>query len=341
MISLFSTAKAFDGHTAVIQENALDSWRALAPDVEVLLFGDDPGTAEAARLRGFRHFPNVERTEHGTPLLSDIFRQAVEKASNQIICYVNADIILRPDFVAALRQVAEQYDRFLAVAQRVNLEITERLSFDEDAARALAKQMCREGLVEPPDGIDFFAFTRRAAVSLPPFAVGRPCWDNWLIMDAKRRGIPVVDVTPVCRIVHQNHGYRHVPQGSGRNWEGPEADANRALAAIAGDSFSPADYTILSADVCLHKRGLRPMTPFQRWSRRLRHHPAWPQSGYRTPSNVGAGRWLVRAGSSSLRRLLPRSLALDLKRRAKALFAYQSKRDQALESDREKDAGPH
>jgi hypothetical protein len=43
MLTLFTTAKPFEGHSGVIQRNALKSWKRLHPDVEVILFGDDAG----------------------------------------------------------------------------------------------------------------------------------------------------------------------------------------------------------------------------------------------------------------------------------------------------------
>ncbi len=55
MLTIFATAKPFRGHTAVIQRNALQSWKALHPDIEVILFGDDSGAAQAEQeLRGLR-----------------------------------------------------------------------------------------------------------------------------------------------------------------------------------------------------------------------------------------------------------------------------------------------
>jgi len=61
MLTLFSTPKPFHGHIGVIQRNALKSWTVLHPDVEVILFGDDEGAADACRELGLRHEPYVER----------------------------------------------------------------------------------------------------------------------------------------------------------------------------------------------------------------------------------------------------------------------------------------
>ena len=67
MITIFSIPKAPVGHTRVIQENAVRSWKALE-NCEVILFGDEPGLADFAAELGVKHFPDIACNELGTPL---------------------------------------------------------------------------------------------------------------------------------------------------------------------------------------------------------------------------------------------------------------------------------
>ena len=57
MLTIFSTPKPFVGHIGIIQRNAIKSWTLLHPDVEVILFGDDEGAAQACQDLGIRHEP--------------------------------------------------------------------------------------------------------------------------------------------------------------------------------------------------------------------------------------------------------------------------------------------
>ena len=41
MLTIFSTPKPFRGHIGVIQRNAIESWKRIHPDVEIILFGDE------------------------------------------------------------------------------------------------------------------------------------------------------------------------------------------------------------------------------------------------------------------------------------------------------------
>ncbi|PYT44097.1 MAG: glycosyl transferase family 2, partial [Acidobacteria bacterium] len=94
MITFFTTAKSFRGHEEIIQRNALQSWKHLHPDVEVILFGDDEGAAEVCAELGLRHEPYVERHESGMKYLNYMFVRAQQIARHKYLCYSNCDIVL-------------------------------------------------------------------------------------------------------------------------------------------------------------------------------------------------------------------------------------------------------
>jgi len=211
MITLFAIPKPFVGATAVIQRNALESWARLGPEVDVLLVGGDEGVEDAADSVGARHVAEVETTRYGTPLLA---------------C-VNADVILLPDFVAALRKI--RLPRFLCLGRRWNVDLATPFDFGEGYEQRLGA-VARNGELALPDAIDYFVLDRDGPLTeLPPFAVGRPGWDNWMIYRARKLRIPVVDATRAITAIHPRHGYEHVPEGTGAQWSGPEADANFEL----------------------------------------------------------------------------------------------------------------
>src|ERR1043166_8086561 len=113
MLTLFTIPKAFHGHNAIIQRNAIRSWTLMQPRAEIILFGDDDGTADTAAILGVRHLPRVARNEYGTPLLSDLFQQARDAAAYDVLCYVNADVILMSDFFPAVQKVTRWKTQYL------------------------------------------------------------------------------------------------------------------------------------------------------------------------------------------------------------------------------------
>jgi len=228
VLSIFTIPKPFVGHIGIIQRNALKSWLALRPSCEIMLFGDEAGTATCASEFGLRHMPELACNDFGTPLLNDTFERAEAAAGHRHLCYINADIILPLAFTSAVKQIP--FPAFLMTGQRMQVEVDAELDFSNpERARAIETDLASRGWLLPPTGTDYFVYTKGALGELPPFTVGRPGWDNWMVFRARQLRIPVVDATAQVLSYHQNHDYAHVPEASGRAWEGPEADSNRAL----------------------------------------------------------------------------------------------------------------
>jgi hypothetical protein len=226
-LTLFSIPKGFvDPHVSLIQRNALGSWRGLGTDVEVLLMGDDPGVAEAAGEYGAVHIGDPQKNEFGTPLLDWAFSEAAARGSGEVLCYVNADIILLDDFLAAVRRLPRT--AHLAIGQRWDCDIRSPLEFSSDG-ESLSTWARQNGTLDLGRGSDYFVFPRGTDFGLPSFAVGRPGWDNWMMGRALEMKIPLIDMTDSVTVIHQNHDYGHVRAQRGSDWEGPEAERNRRL----------------------------------------------------------------------------------------------------------------
>src|ERR1700750_1586125 len=130
MLTFFTTAKAFLGHDGVIQRNALASWKRLDPEIEVILFGDDAGAAEVCARMGLRHERHVTRHESGTKYVDFIFKRAQEIARHEYLCFSNCDILLAEDFRLAFEKVRKWREKFLFVARRWDVDVTEPIAFD-------------------------------------------------------------------------------------------------------------------------------------------------------------------------------------------------------------------
>jgi len=230
MLTLFTIPKPFHGHIGIIQRNAIHSWLLLGNGIRVVLFGSDEGTAETARELGAVHEPQVACNEYGTPLLNDLFERARQCASTSHVCYVNADIILMNDFAQAVWRVQREKRRFLIVGQRTDLDQSEALDFGAGWEDRLRADTGSRGVLHRPTGIDYFVYHRDLWGRIPPFAIGRFSWDNWLIHRARQLRVSVIDATRCITAVHQNHDYSHARGGAKGARSGPEARENFRLA---------------------------------------------------------------------------------------------------------------
>lgn len=230
MLTLFTTPKPFNGHFGIIQRNAILSWKALKPQPEIILFGDDKGVEAVAKGFGVRHIGDIACNESGTPFVYDLFKKAQDLAVNDILCYVNADIILMQDFMASVQEVASLKSHFLMVGQRWNLNIAAPLDLSPDWESMIRKGIKVEGRLEAPCAIDYLVFPKGLYSDIPPFVIGRPAWDNWMLYHARSRRAILIDATKVATAIHQNHDYSHHPCGRDGVFKGAEAANNLKLA---------------------------------------------------------------------------------------------------------------
>lgn len=265
----------------MLQGNALTSWLAADTRCEVLVFGDEEGVARACAEAGARHIPEVPRNEHGTPLLDFAFREAASLARNEMLCYVNSDILFFPDFLPSIQAVTRRFSSCLIVGRRWNFDVSEPFIFQKEEGwrEEFQKHIRSAGVLYDGFNIDYFIFPKAVFAEIPPFAVGRPGWDNWMIYEARRRQIPVIDTTEAIFAGHQNHDYAHTREGrtGGKEalWRGEEAKRNRELA--GNRLFQIEDAThVLTAQRRL-KRKINLVRFFQRWQVAAEIHPrhAW------------------------------------------------------------------
>lgn len=223
---IFSIPKSFEGqHVAMIQRNAIRSWKTIAE--EVILFGDEQGVAEACGMYGCLHYPEIELKD-GVPLMDRAFSvaQHYHRHTNATpyLMYVNADIIVvdHPPSGNVYQHFGTD-EGILIVGQRWNWKYPEPISFWSGWRDSLWRRAQANGWLDPPVAIDYFYFKAGQYPDFPPFAIGRYCSDTFLVADSIKRGIRVVDATQVMRVVHQDHESFRNPRKS------PLATYNREL----------------------------------------------------------------------------------------------------------------
>ena len=208
--------------------------------MEVILIGEEDGLRDVAESMSVIHLPDVARNEWGTPLISSIFALAREASQNPIMAFVNADIMLMPEFIKVAKQVHAQSQSYLVVGQRWDLEITQPLDFSYQWESRLGRMVREKGSLHRPSGSDYFIFPKAQYLDLPDFAVGRAGWDNWMIYKALKNKWQVIDATRSLIVVHQEHDYSHLPGGV-PHYDLEETRINAALGGGYANMFMTLD----------------------------------------------------------------------------------------------------
>jgi hypothetical protein len=231
MLTLFTIPKPFRGHIGEVQRNAIESWRALRPVAQIVLVGDEEGVEQAAREAGVEHVGGLAANERGTPRLDSAFELVEAVATNPLRCLVNADVVLLDDFLPAVERVRSAFDRFLMVGECRDLDAGARLRLEDPAVRQQVRERAlATGRLRGWAALDYFVFPKGEFGELPPFLIGRACFDNWLVWRVRAQGHPVVDATRSVVAVHQSHDYSHMAGGLDETYYGEEAKYNEQLA---------------------------------------------------------------------------------------------------------------
>lgn len=284
MICIVSSPKPFrDPHISLIQQNAIRSWMALPGAPTVILVGDEMGVSEFAAAMGLRHLSDVLGSSRGTPRLDDVFRRVRELFPEAIVCYVNADIILFPEFIEAVRRLMP-FDNTLMLGARTDLAVTERVDFENpNWTVELRDRASREG---QPMRIssDYFVFRHGAFDPMPAFLLGRPGYDNWMIWRARAKGMKVIDASATVLAIHQDHRQT-------TSWiNSSDQSENRVNTNLM--SWWASSYVLEDANVALTATGLESKWVQSIWNRvRLVNHVVYSRA------RMGAGysvRWFRR-----------------------------------------------
>jgi hypothetical protein len=256
-VTIFAIPKAFTGDAERIQRNAIKSWMQLSPSVDVLLFGNEEGIGNFAKEVGAFHENHIARNESGTPLVSSAFEAAHRLSTSPVLVYCNSDVILQADFVRAIEQLASHsgFQQWLAIGDRIDVAIDCLIDLECDDDRVwLQRESQSSGQRASRACKEFFAFNRELYVDVPPFAVGRGNWDNWIVANAKANRIPVVDLSKAVSVIHQAHDYSHMSGSRMRCYvNGKEARENQRLAG---------GRNLISGSTCTHRldeNGIEPI----------------------------------------------------------------------------------
>jgi len=211
MITFFTTCKNFTGLFGVIQNNAIKSWFSLGIPVEVIVFGNAEGLEDLKIELPIVHIREVKAFEVRVPYINAMFQKANEIAKYDIVCFLNADIIVTPPFVEKMLAVHNKLlKNYLVVGQRINFEIDELLEFGGGWVERL-KNYTSKGELHDAEGSDLFLFPKGqyGVGTIPDLLVGRPGWDLWMIFDARQKRYKTIDLSRDYLIFHQNHDYSH------------------------------------------------------------------------------------------------------------------------------------
>ncbi len=135
--------------------------------------------------------------------------QADKIASNDLLMFINADIILPINFLDSVHPLLKKRRRFLMVGHRWDMDVKHFINFnDKNYLKSFWESAQNKSIKHACTGIDYFIYKKNTFKNLPDFAIGRPGYDNWLLWYSRRHMLQVIDATSEIQAIHQNHHFR-------------------------------------------------------------------------------------------------------------------------------------
>lgn len=214
MVTFFTTVKDFQGKNIVNQINAIRSWLiGNKYKCEVIIFNHRVDLKSLGNLPNIIFDNTISTSETGIPFINAMFYRASILAKNNVLCFLNADIIINDIFIKNIIQIDKRVKRdYLIVGERLDTQLDYFIDFSDPLW--YDKLIKTNNLhIHPPLGSDFFVFPKGQyspdKFSLPDLLVGRPGWDNYMIYISRKKSLKLINLAPSTRVIHQNHDYNH------------------------------------------------------------------------------------------------------------------------------------
>jgi hypothetical protein len=213
MITLFTTTKDFTGINRSNQLNAIRSWLFSTYKPEVIIFGRSIGIDELGSYPNLKIIEEIKTTATGAPYANEMFNMVSATASNDICCFLNADILLTDKFFEIVKEVHQKIrTKYLLVGERIDVGVDSEMNFSQGWGKDFVRQYGSSFKDHPPAGSDYFVFPKGQyyGTVLPELYIGRPGWDNFMIYHALKNKYKLTDISPSVKVYHQNHDYSHL-----------------------------------------------------------------------------------------------------------------------------------
>ncbi|KAK3085019.1 hypothetical protein FSP39_022943 [Pinctada imbricata] len=205
ILTLFTTwqtkAEKYDCHN-----NTVNNWLSFGPDVIPILFTNETNLSMRVKKADWKVLP-IKRAFKGIPILKNMFLDAMKEVSSLFYAYSNGDILFTNQLIESLKAIL--VSRFvnlsnpvMVVGRRTNvIDITrkEASSWDNITNTANAR-----GKLFIADAEDFFITTKVYPwKEVPDLIIGRNAYDNWLVLNSRKRKFTTIDITATSYAVHQ------------------------------------------------------------------------------------------------------------------------------------------
>jgi len=191
--------------TRIIQQNAINSWKWLDIDKEILIFNRDNSIKDLCNTLKVNIVDNYESSDfYDLPTWRGMRNYLLNIVSNEdLIVWINADIVLDNSLVKTIQSLKYDYklNDFILTGRRTNWHNWFELSEPENIYDINSTDIADEWPV------DYLIFNNQHFLNMPKFYIARMFFDNYLLNIAVNSTDKTIDCTNSIRSLNQVHLY--------------------------------------------------------------------------------------------------------------------------------------
>ena len=195
-----------------IHLNTLHNWAKFIPLMQPILFSSNSSRQfdGIARQLGWHVYQIPRVNDHGTPYISDMLDVIMNNNTYNSIFYgfANGDILFDSSLPETLKSLASRINYFsrepiLVTGQRTNYKMSENWTKPLGDLYYI-NQLRVKGKLFWANAEDYFLFTPDFPRYLfKNLVIGRPAYDNYLVVMSLKLNVNVVDATKTLTALHQ------------------------------------------------------------------------------------------------------------------------------------------
>ncbi|KAK6174333.1 hypothetical protein SNE40_017634 [Patella caerulea] len=189
-----------------VYTNTFLNWKKFKPHVQPVVFTNESAVIKQAMEHGWECQPLLHVSPYNVPILKYMYIQVQQKYRSRFYAYVNSDILFDDGLIKTLTAVNSstslpKVTPLLIIGQRTNVL---NVTLAESSTFQKLHEISKRGRLFHTYAEDYFITDRRFPwETIPELAIGRPAYDNFLVLFARAGNMTVIDSTATILAVHQ------------------------------------------------------------------------------------------------------------------------------------------
>ena len=214
LLVLFTSFKN-DHNKSEIHQEVVTNWLSLGNDIQPILFYNqsDPMTWDNLALNmGWIGFPIGRTNKYGTPKLKDFYATVTKRFKSKFYGYCNGDILFDEGMKNTLKQMLKHNSiskkSALVIGRRTNIEYQDYRTLKDsypNHTNSLDQVANSKGSLYIEGAEDYFFVHMPHTFpwdNIKDVVIGRPYYDNYLVSEAIKHNVSVIDATNTILSVH-------------------------------------------------------------------------------------------------------------------------------------------